>query len=105
MDGNYLIVKCIVYDQGNVIECHALRNCGATGYTFIDGDYARHHHLPLHLLKSPRNLRIIDRSPVTSGAITHITCTCLTIQNHQEDISLFVTKLGHYPIYLGIPWL
>jgi hypothetical protein len=103
MDRNYLIVTYTLYDQENVIESHTLINRSATEYAFIDKDYAHHHYLPLHPLKLPRNLTVIDRPPVTSGAITHIVCTCLTIYNHQENIPPFVTKLGHYPIVLGIP--
>jgi predicted aspartyl protease len=105
MDGNYLIVTYTFHDQENVIQFYALIDCGATGYTFIDEDFACCHHLPLHLLKSPRNLIVIDGRPITSGAITDITRTCLAIHNHQEDIPLFVTKLAYYPIDLGIPWL
>jgi len=29
----------------------------------------------------------------------------MNIQDHNERIPMFVTKLGHYPIVLGIPWL
>jgi predicted aspartyl protease len=105
MDRNHLIVMYTLYDQENVIKSHALIDCGATGYAFIDKNYASHHCLPLHLLKSLRNLTVIDGRPVTSRAITHIIHTSLAIQNHQEDIHLFVTKLGYYPIILGIPWL
>ena len=29
----------------------------------------------------------------------------MDIGGHEENIQLFVTTLGHYPIVLGIPWL
>jgi hypothetical protein len=29
----------------------------------------------------------------------------LSIHEHRERLPIFVTKLGHYPIVLGIPWL
>jgi hypothetical protein len=29
----------------------------------------------------------------------------MNIQDHKERIPMFITKLGHYPIVLGIPWL
>jgi hypothetical protein len=105
MDGDHLIVTCTLHDQANMIKFHALIDCGTTGYAFIDEDYIRHHHLLLQLLKSPRDLTIIDGRPVTLGTITHITHTHSAIWNHQEDIPLVVTKLGHYQIVLGIPWL
>jgi hypothetical protein len=105
MDRNHLIVTCTLHVQGNVIKSHALIDCGTTSYVFIDEDYAYHHHLPLHFLKSPKNLIVIDGRLVTSEATTHIIGTCHTIWNYQEDILLFVTKLRHYLIILGIPWL
>jgi predicted aspartyl protease len=79
MDRNYCIVMYTLHDQGNVIKSHALIDCEATGYTFIDEDYARRHHLPLLHLRSPRNLTVIDGRPVTLGVITHIICTRLVI--------------------------
>jgi hypothetical protein len=82
MNENHLIITCNLHDQRNVIKFHALIDCGTTGYAFIAEDYACHHYLPLHLLKSPGTLTIIDGRPVTSGTITHITCTCLTMQKY-----------------------
>jgi hypothetical protein len=29
----------------------------------------------------------------------------LNIQGYREKLPMFITKLGHYPIVLGIPWL
>jgi hypothetical protein len=102
IDKNHLIIICTLDDQGNGIEYYALIDCGTTSFAFIDKIYAHYHHLPLHNLKLPKNLAVIDRGPITSGAIVHIVCICLTIYNHQENILLFITKLGHYPIVLGI---
>jgi hypothetical protein len=65
MDENHLIAMSTLHDEGNVIQLHVLIHGGATSYAFIDEDYAHHHHLPLYLLKSPRNLSIIDERPVT----------------------------------------
>jgi hypothetical protein len=79
MDRNHLIVTCTLHDQGNVIIFHALIDCDTTDYTFIDEDYAHHCHLTLHLLKSARNLTIIDGGPVTLQAITYLTRMYLAI--------------------------
>ena len=105
MDGTQMIVTCSLHDNSNVIKSHALIDCGATGCAFIDEDFARRNNLPLHRLHSPRTLHVIDGRPSSSGAITHITKVCLRIREHQEDIPMFVTKLGQYPIVLGIQWL
>jgi hypothetical protein len=50
----------------------------------------------------PRILTIIDGHPVIPGAITYIVYTHLAIHNYQKNISLFITKLGHYLIVLKI---
>ena len=50
----------------------ALVDCAATGYAFIDEDFASCQNFPLFKLTAPRNLRVIDGCPIASGAITHI---------------------------------
>ena len=35
----------------------------------------------------------------------HIANVGMMIQDHKEQLPMFVTKLRHYPIVLGIPWL
>jgi hypothetical protein len=73
-----------------MIKSHALIDYGATGYAFIAEGFAHRHHLPLHLLKSPKNLTIIDGRPVTLEAIT-------TLQVHilqSKIISMIFPFLG-----------
>jgi predicted aspartyl protease len=60
MDRNYLIVMCTLSLNNKEIPTHALIDCGATGYTFIDQDFANHHHLSLYPLKTPHALEVID---------------------------------------------
>jgi len=72
---------------------------------FIDEDFARHHQLPLTPVKYPRALEVIDGHPISSGDITHTANATLSIHEHREQIPIFGTKLGHYPIVLGIPWM
>jgi predicted aspartyl protease len=105
MDGNHLVVTCTLSLDSKEIPTHALIDCGATGYALIDQDFANHHHLPLHPLKTPHTLEVIDGRRISSGDITHIAEGYLSIQEHWEKLPMFVTKLGHYPIVLGIPWL
>ena len=105
MEGNHLVISCNLIDGINRIRTHALVDCGATGYAFIDESFTRHHNLPLFPLKTPRSLEVIDGRPIESGDITHMTRLRLDIDQHTEEIPMFVTKLGHYPIVLGIPWL
>ena len=71
----------------------------------MDEDFARHHQFPLIPLKTPRVLEVIDRRPMASGMITHLLRAKLQIRHHVEDAFFFVTRLGHYLLILGIPWL
>ena len=55
MEGDHLVVACqLACDSPTVIPTHALVDNGATGYAFIDKDFARHHQLPLTPLRNAR---------------------------------------------------
>ena len=105
LDGHHLIIKCTIEDSPCHLNTHALIDCGASGFTFVDKDFAKRHNLPLHSLKDPRRLEVINGRPIDSGNITHIAKVGLDINGHREWVSAFVTKMGHYPLVLGIPWL
>jgi hypothetical protein len=60
MDGNHLIVTCTLSLNHKEISTHALINSGATGYAFIDQDFANRHQLSPRPLKKPRALEVID---------------------------------------------
>src|SRR5258705_9116505 len=47
----------------------------------------------------------IERRAIESGDITHIAKVGMKIEEPKELLPMFITKLGHYPIVLGIPWL
>jgi hypothetical protein len=103
MDGKYLIVICTPSLNNHKIPTHALIDCRATRYAFIDKDFTKLHQLPLYPLKTPRALEVIDGWKISSGDITHLAEAQLHIQEYREQLPIFVTKLGHYPLMLGIP--
>src|SRR5690606_32142194 len=78
---------------------------GATGFAFVDEEFVRQHNLPKFSLRVPRALEVIDGRPIASGDITHLVKVPMTIGGHTEHLLAFVTRLGHYPLVLGIPWL
>ena len=78
---------------------------GATGLAFVDEDFVRQHDIPLAPLKQPRQLEVIDGRPISSGDITHMAVAQMSIHEHAETLPMFVTRLGHYPLVLGIPWM
>jgi predicted aspartyl protease len=103
MDGEHLVVKRTIDNQGNEIRSHVPIDSGATGFAFIDKEFATFHGLPLYSLKDTRELEVIDGRPIESGLVTAITKVKLTIDKHVEEVPMFVTKLRHYPAVLGIP--
>ena len=103
LDGHHLIVKCKLVDSHRKLDSHALVDCGASGFSFVDRDFVRQRNLPLSLLKNPQCLEVIDGRPIDLGDITHIVKIGLNINGHFENLSAYVTKLGHYPLVLGIP--
>ena len=106
MNGAHIVVSVKLDDKSNKsFSSYALVDCGATGYTCVDEEFAHDHNLPLYKLKTPHSLKVINGRPIESGLITHLTQLQMSIDGHQEDIPIFVTKLGHYPIVLGLPWL
>ena len=105
LEGQHLVITCTITTESLPISTVALIDCGATGFAFIDESFAQRHNLPLQRLSTERNLEVIDGRPIDSGPITHVAKFPLNIHGHKEDMYAFVTKLGHYPLVLGIPWL
>jgi hypothetical protein len=105
MEGKHLVITCTLTVNNQEIPTHALIDCGATGISFLDQDFACHHQIPLQELKEKKQVEVIDGTPTQSGDITHITKIGMKIQEHKEQLPMFIMKLVHYPIVLGIPWL
>ena len=53
MEGYHMVVTCTFQDNQNSVKTHALVDCGATGYAFIDEDFASRHNFPLFKRSSP----------------------------------------------------
>ena len=104
MEGKHLVITCSLTVNNQEISTHALIDCRATGIAFMDQDFARHHQIPLQERKEKIQVKVIDRRPIESGDITHIGKVGMQIQEHKEQLPMFITKLEYYPIVLGIPW-
>ena len=87
------------------VHSYGLVDSGASALGFIDAHYAHIHRLPLTPLERPREITVVDGRTIESGKITHVAHVVLKIEGHRETVPLFVTKLGHYPVVLGIKWL
>jgi hypothetical protein len=102
LEGGHLVVDCTL---NRTISSRALIDCGATGLAFVDETFASENQLELIPLHTPRTLEVIDGRQISSGAITHVVRFALAIGEHIEELTAFVTKLNHYALVLGIPWL
>ena len=106
LDGGHIVVSVELKDEPSTrISTHALVDCGASGYAFIDKEFARDHNLPLFKLKTLCCLEVIDGKPIESGTITYMTKVRMAVKGYEEHIPMFITKLGHYSIVLGLSWL
>ena len=102
------MIPCfLIISVGDRVICAgALIDSGPSGFAFVDEAFVRHHSLPMFALRQPRIPEAIDGRPISSGDTYHLAKAAkLATGNHQEQFPMFVTKLGHYPLVLGFPWL
>jgi len=71
-------------DGENSIQAPSLIDTGVTGFAFIDENFACRHHFHTYKLQVPQDLEVIDRRPIESGQITHITKISCQIGHHHK---------------------
>ena len=100
---SHMVVSCILRRLQARIRALILVDCGTSGYSFIDKEFAHLYQFPLHPLKYPRRLLGFDGQPALTGNITHVAEVTMDLNGHIEKLFLYVTELRHYPIVLGHP--
>jgi len=105
LEGEHLFVAATLRNGDHSIQTPAMTDTGAMGFAFIDENFVRQHQFPRYRLNPPRDLEVIDGRPIEFGQITHLTKISCQIQDHTEMLPAFMTKLGHFSLVLGIPWL
>jgi hypothetical protein len=101
----HIILACLIFSELFHLTSYAMTDSGAT-QLFIDIDFAKSNNIPLVLKAIPFTLEVVDGRPISSGDVIFETMPIqLQIGQHTESIVLNATRLGHYPIILGIPWL
>lgn len=94
LDEQHLVVESSLLDQETTICPHALVDCWASMFAFVDENLFRQHNFLLFKLKILHFLEVIERSPIESGDITQITRITYNIRNLSEILLPFVAKLG-----------
>ena len=85
-------------------ETYALLDTGCSGYMFMDLAHARAQKLPIYTLSRPRPLRAFDGT--FTNPVTQYTRVAVNIKGHfEKSVFMFLTRLDHYPIIIGLPWL
>ena len=93
---------------GNKIKATTLADTCATGYGFIDEEFAETvcqvlEIEPQRLIK-PKQIQGFDGR--AAKPITHAIYPTLTVGTHTESLApLLITKLGNHPMILGRPWM
>jgi hypothetical protein len=97
MEVRHLVISCTLTLKNQEIPIHALIDCGAAGIAFMNQYFSHHHEIPLQELKEKTHVEVIDWRHIQSGDITHIAKVSIWIQDHMEQLLMFITKLGHSP--------
>ena len=102
-----MMILPVTLERGELrLPTYALTDSGAEGKAFIDESWARSQNLPLIALRRPFALNVFDGTETSSGAVAYFVQSGMRIHDHFEPkIRLYVTKLAHYPVVLGLPWL
>jgi len=105
LEGEHLFVAATLRNGDHSIQTPAKIDTGTTGFAFIDKNFVRQHKFRHYTLNPARDLELIDGRSIESGKITHLTEISWQVQDHTEMLPTFITKLGHFSLVLGIPWL
>jgi len=70
----------------------------------MDQDFANHHQIPLNELQETHQVEVINGRASESEDCTHIAQVPMVIQDHRDQLPLFISMLGHCVITLGMSW-
>lgn len=85
-----------------VIKTQAVNNCRASRFAFIDKNFVETHSQPLHKQNISRMVEVLNGREIAGADIEHPVRIPCRIDDHWKELPAFATKLGHYPLVLGI---
>ena len=103
LKGDHLVLSCTLFNSNDTTNAYSMIDCDAFRKAFIDFSFVQFHKIPLLLLHQPCTVTVIDGRVTSSEIITHFVRVPLVIDNYIEITDMFITKLSHYSVILGIP--
>jgi hypothetical protein len=105
MEGRHCVTTCTLTGNNQEIPIQSPSDCGTTGIAFMDQDVVCDNQIRVYELKEKEQVKVINGRPIDSGDITHNANLGIKVQDHGEQVRIFITMLGHYRIVPGIPCL
>ena len=90
-DSHMVVSSLLSYHQAQ-IQILTLINSGASGYAFIDQNFAHQHPFPLYKLKHLWRFFGFDGRPIQTNDITHVAGTTLVLEVYIKKTLLFIVK-------------
>jgi hypothetical protein len=101
---HHLILCPILNSPNSKVRPPSLVNNGGIGITFMNESYTHKYSFPVYPYSNFRTLTMVDDRPIAGGILTHYTWISIKISDHIEQLPIFLTSLGHYPVILGVKW-
>lgn len=102
LNSQHFIVKCSLLDQKTNKNSETLIDYGASRFDFVNENFGRKHNFPVFGLKISHSLILFNRLLIESIDITYFTRIVCSISHYSVILSVSLTRLGHYPLVLGI---
>jgi hypothetical protein len=102
---NLIVLPATLKIAGKFLPTYATTETGADGKVFIDQSWATSHRLPSGKLERPVGLELFDGREAESGLLTDYVTARMRIEDHYKEIRLYVTRLAHHHVILGMPWM
>ncbi|GAA5988531.1 hypothetical protein JCM11641_003305 [Rhodosporidiobolus odoratus] len=101
----HLILPVRLSEGSTTADTFAMVDSGSQG-NLLDEQYARALRLPLIRREVPIAVKSFDGHTDASSALSFYTSPVrLQVGSHIETVEFNVSRVAHYPIILGIPWL
>lgn len=94
---NHMVISLCLENNAKIVRTCAMIDSGATGFAFMDEEFADSHGLSSTPLQQKYELEVFDGRTALSGAVTDLVVGDMITDQHPEtQAPFFLTKLGHY---------